>query len=62
MQTQSKIYYDVNDIAAMLGISTGMAYKLIRTLNKELSDMGYVVIAGKISSKYFQEKFYGLND
>ncbi len=62
MQTQSKIYYDVNDITAMLGISTGMAYKLIRTLNKELSDMGYVVIAGKISSKYFQEKFYGLND
>ncbi len=62
MQTQSKIYDDVNDITAMLGISTGMAYKLIRTLNKELSDMGYVVIAGKISSKYFQEKFYGLND
>lgn len=62
MQSQSKIYYDVNDITAMLGISTGMAYKLIRTLNKELSDMGYVVIAGKISSKYFQEKFYGLND
>lgn len=62
MQTQNKIYYDVNDITAMLDISTGMAYKLIRTLNKELSDMGYVVIAGKISSKYFQEKFYGLND
>lgn len=60
MNTQdNKLYYDVNDITEMLDVSTGFAYKLIRSLNKDLAEQGYIVIAGKVPSKYFKEKYYG---
>lgn len=36
MNTTEKIYFDANDIAQLLGTSQGFAYKLIRSLNKEL--------------------------
>ena len=54
-----KIYYSAADIAAMLGVSTGKAYKILREMNKELSDKGFLTIAGKIPVEYFKEKWYG---
>ena len=36
------------DVVDMLGISKGHAYKIIRQLNKELEDSGYIVVSGKI--------------
>lgn len=59
MNTAEKIYFDANDIAQMLGTSQGFAYKLIRSLNKDLANMGYITVAGKVSAKYFKEKYYG---
>ena len=59
MNTQEKIYFDANDIAQMLGTSQGFAYKLIRSLNKELQDRGFITVSGKVSAKYFKEKYYG---
>ena len=32
----------------------------MRQLNKELTEQGYMVIAGKVSRKYFEERFYGV--
>lgn len=57
----STIYYSANDIAKMLGISKSGAYSIIRKLNSELESRGYIVIQGKVSKAYFQEKWYGLN-
>jgi len=59
MNKQDKIYFDANNIAQMLGTSQGFAYKLIRSLNKELTDKGYITVSGKVSAKYFKEKYYG---
>jgi hypothetical protein len=42
-----------------LGVSRNKAYKIIQQLNEELKAQGYVIIAGKCSRKYFNEKFYG---
>ena len=36
------------EVAESMGISLGYAYKLLRKLNKELADQGYVTVAGKI--------------
>lgn len=36
------------DVVDMLGVSKGHAYKIIRQLNKELEDSGYIVVSGKI--------------
>jgi len=43
----------------ILGVSRNKAYKIIQLLNEELKAQGYVIIAGKCSRRYFNEKFYG---
>jgi len=47
------------DIAEELGISKGHAYKMIRQLNEELNEDGFVVIAGRIPRAFWEKKFYG---
>ena len=36
------------DVVDMIGVSKGHAYKIIRELNKELENGGYIVVSGKI--------------
>ncbi|WWU66559.1 transcriptional regulator [Clostridium baratii] len=43
----------------LLNVSDSKAYKIIQKLNKELSDKGYLTIAGQVSKKYFSERYYG---
>ncbi len=47
------------DVVDMLGVSKGHVYKIIRQLNKELEDSGYIVVSGKIPKAYWDKKFYG---
>lgn len=47
------------DIVDMLGVSKGHAYIIIRQLNRELEDSGYIVVSGKIPRAYWDKKFYG---
>ena len=53
------MYVDAKEVMHTLGVSRGKAYKIIQQLNDELKAQGYVIIAGKCSRKYFNEKFYG---
>lgn len=46
----------VEEVAQELGVSRSYAYKLVRKLNDELKEMGYLTVAGRISKKYFLEK------
>jgi Mn-dependent DtxR family transcriptional regulator len=48
------------EIAVELGISKSYAYKIVKRLNDELKEKGFVVISGKTSRKLYEEKFYGL--
>ena len=49
-------------LAEELGVSVPYAYKIVKELNEELKKMGYKVISGKVSRKYFHERFYGKDD
>lgn len=51
-------FFQVEDVMALLGVSKSKAYKIIQSLNKELSKKGYITVAGKVPKKYFCEKFY----
>ena len=42
------------EVAESMGISLGYAYKLLRKLNKELADQGYVTVAGKIPRAFWE--------
>ena len=37
-----------------------ITYNLMREYNKELKAKGYIVVAGKISTKFLAEKIYGM--
>lgn len=60
MDNTMKMYVTADEVAELLGVSRGYAYKVVRGLNDELRAKGFRVIAGKVPTKYFQEKFYGM--
>ena len=53
-----KTYFDVNDIMLITGVKQSKAYQIIKKLNIELREKGYIVIAGQVSKKFFYEKYY----
>jgi len=55
-------FLEVGDVMRILGISRSAAYKLMRQINSELEKKGYIVIRGKVSRKYFEERIYGMSD
>lgn len=57
---EETMYYTAADVRKMLGVSRGKAYQLIKELNEELEQRGYIVLAGKIPKKLFAEKVYGM--
>jgi len=52
----SKNFVRADEIAEELSVSVPYAYKIIRILNAELREMGYMTVAGRVSKKYFMEK------
>lgn len=51
---EKKDYINAQDLANLLGISVSRAYRVIRQLNDELKEKGYLVIAGRVPAKYFE--------
>ena len=49
-----------DEIARLLGVSKNYAYAIIRRLNHELKEKGYIVVSGKLPRAYWEEKFYGV--
>jgi len=55
-----KNFISAGEVANELGVSKPYAYKLVKEMNDELKKNGYITIAGRVSRKYFEEKFYGI--
>ena len=56
MKKQSLTAKDVSEI---IGISDAKAYGLIREMNAELKEQGYLTVAGKVPIAFFKKKCYG---
>ncbi|MCL1912903.1 MAG: LysR family transcriptional regulator [Eubacteriaceae bacterium] len=56
---KNQTFLRAGDIAEELGVSTAYAYKLIRSLNDDLKEKGFITISGRVSRQYFNEKLYG---
>lgn len=54
-----RMFISAPEIAKLLGISRGKSYEIVRNMNKELAEKGYLTIAGKLPTAYFKEKWYG---
>ncbi|MFI3211726.1 MAG: DNA-binding protein [Eubacteriales bacterium] len=59
---QTTTFITVAEIKTLLDISESKAYHVIRDLNKELSQRGFMVIQGRVSRQYFNERFYGVSE
>ncbi|MBR9954463.1 hypothetical protein KE531_12725 [Eubacteriaceae bacterium Marseille-Q4139] len=57
----SKQILNVKDVMAALEVSESKAYGIIKQLNGELAEKGYITIPGKVSKVYFEEKLYGVH-
>lgn len=47
------------DVAKELDCSKSHAYKLVKSMNKELAAAGYITMAGRIPKAYWAKKMYG---
>lgn len=46
------------EVAQELEVSVPYAYKLIKKLNKELEEKGFITISGRVNRQYFCERLY----
>lgn len=52
-------FITATEVAETMGISRSKAYQLVRNMNKELKEMGYITVAGKCPIQFFKQKFFG---
>ena len=57
---KENLFIKADEVSKELGVSKAYAYKLVQKLNEKLAEKGYITISGRVSRKYFNEKFYGM--
>lgn len=52
----STSFMRVDEVAQELGVSKSYAYKIVRKLNTELKEKGFMTISGRVNKQYFMER------
>ena len=52
----TKQFMTVQEVADELKVSKSYAYKIVKRLNEELKEQGYLTVAGRINTGYFKKK------
>lgn len=55
---EEKRFLNAGDVAAEMECSKSAAYTIIKQLNDELKEKGFITIHGKVNAKYFYERIY----
>jgi len=55
----NNMFIKVDTLVKELQISKPLAYKLMKEMNDELVDAGYLTIAGRVPRAYYQKRFFG---
>lgn len=53
---EERYLLNAQEVAKLLGIKIGLAYRIIRECNSELKAMGKLVIRGKVNKRYLERK------
>lgn len=56
------VFYTAQEVAEILGVSRTKAYKIVKELNIELREKGYIIIAGKVPKRYFEQRCYAFSE
>ena len=54
----TKSFYRADDVAELLEVSRPTAYRIIKQLNEQLEKAGFIVVAGRVPVRFFNERFY----
>ncbi len=54
----SEKFIRAEEVAEVMEISVPYAYKIIRKLNQELDDKGFITVTGRVNREYFNERIY----
>lgn len=57
---KNDLFVTAGEVAQDLGVSKPFAYKLMRQMNEELEAKSFITITGRVSRKFYEEKFYGM--
>ena len=58
----NSVFYTAQEVAEILGVSRTKAYKIVKELNIELREKGYIIIAGKVPKRYFEQRCYAFSE
>lgn len=50
-------FLTADQVAEAIGVSRSTAYRIIKRLNQELENKGYITVSGKVSKKYLRIVF-----
>lgn len=56
----AKQFYTAQDLSELLSVSESKAYGLLRTMNEELQQKGFLVVRGRVPVAYVQKRFFGM--
>ena len=57
----AKQFYTAQDLSELLSVSESKSYSLIRTMNDELQQQGFLVVKGRIPAAYVEKRFFGIS-
>ena len=52
------VFIHANEVSERLSVSRAYGYRIVKQLNEELKEQGYMTIEGRTSRRFFDEKFY----
>ena len=50
-------FFRAKDVMRLLSVGRTTAYKIISSLNEELESKGFCTFHGRVSAKYFKERY-----
>ena len=53
------LFIKADEVVKILGASQSEAYRIIKKLNEEMAEKGYITINGRVNRKYLEEQIYG---
>ena len=51
-----KNFMTVEEVAQELNVSKSYAYKVVRELNAEMRELGYLTVTGRVNTNFFRKK------
>ena len=50
------LFMTADEVAREMNVSKAYDYKIIQRLNRELQELGYLTVSGKVNRKFFMKK------